>query len=68
MEEEFDYEIDCPWCGHEVGIILDWEGGECPNCHNEYTEEERCTEDYSDCWAELDWDRWRPAEERSKQA
>ena len=52
-----DFDTNCPRCGCIVGIILNWEGGECPVCGNEYWQEERCTEDYSDCWSEIEWDK-----------
>ncbi len=48
------YETECPYCG-ECLEVETWEDGYCPNCHNSYKWEEYCTEDYSDCWAELNW-------------
>ena len=55
-----DYEMDCPKCGTEVLITLDWEGGDCPNpdCDNYYWQEEFYTEDYSDGWFEVIWDSY----------
>jgi len=36
-------EIECPFCNHEFEVKTWWD--------------EMCTEDYSDCWAIVEWNR-----------
>lgn len=33
-----------------------WKPGECPCCHRKFYWDEFCTEDYSDCWAGVEWE------------
>lgn len=50
-------DIDCPFCKFEFQGKL-WDGGFCPQCGEEYYWDERCTEDYSDCWTTVWWQRF----------
>lgn len=50
-----DYE--CPFCNTEFEI-KEWESGECPNCKEGYYWDEIYTEDYSDSWSCIYWDKW----------
>lgn len=50
-------EIECPFCDHEFEVKT-WYDGQCPNCGEEYWWDEMCTEDYSDCWATVEWN-WK---------
>lgn len=47
-------EITCPNCKTEFEAKT-WESGKCPTCGKQYHWYEDCLEDYSDCWACLDW-------------
>lgn len=49
------YDVTCPNCDTDFEAEV-WEPGECPQCGKEYYWEEFCTEDYSDCWACVEWD------------
>lgn len=51
------YEIECPVCKTKFEV-LELESGSCPNCGNEYYWDEQCTEDYSDCWSLIIWERY----------
>jgi Zn finger protein HypA/HybF involved in hydrogenase expression len=53
----------CGWCDHEFEAPS-WEAGTCPECGNKYYSTENCTEDYSDCWEEVEWEKWRSYDER----
>lgn len=48
----------CPFCENEFPVELDWDSGKCPHCGEEYYWEEYFTEDYSDSWATIYWQRW----------
>lgn len=48
-------DIYCPYCEIEFEGD-DWEDGNCPQCKREYHLYEQCTEDYSDCWTEVEWE------------
>jgi hypothetical protein len=50
-------DIDCPFCEHEFEWEV-WENGKCPKCGEEFYWSEDCTEDYSDCWDSLWWNKW----------
>jgi len=47
-------EIICPVC-KTVIEAEEWCGGECSNCGNDYSFDEECSEDYSDCWSVVVW-------------
>lgn len=49
----------CPRCQKDFEGKDDYEGGECPLCGNEYYIYDECTEDYSDCWASVEWEYWQ---------
>ncbi len=50
----------CPSCEHEFEADR-FDSGECPNCGNGYSYMgENCTEDYSDCWDEYEWEKYGP--------
>ncbi len=51
-------EMECPACNCEFSCT-GWEDGGCPRCGNGYSFEENCTQDYSDCWTETHWERYR---------
>lgn len=44
----------CPDCQTEFEAEP-WNEGECPNCKKRFYWSEECLEDYSDCWAVLEW-------------
>ncbi len=48
-------DINCPSCKAEFEAET-WENGKCPTCGKKYYWTEECTEDYSDCWASLEWE------------
>ncbi len=50
-------EITCPKCKTEFEAEI-WDSGNCPSCNNEYSWDEQCTEDYSDCWITLEWEKY----------
>ena len=50
-------EIWCPICETEFEAE-DWVDGECPKCGNGYSWDEQCTEDYSDCWSYVEWEKY----------
>jgi len=45
----------CPFCKKYFFSEDDW-SGECLYCGRFWWLEERCLEDYSDCWLETEWD------------
>jgi hypothetical protein len=47
-------EIYCSVCDLDFEAYQ-WEDGECPNCGREYTWDEICDEDYTDCWVIVEW-------------
>lgn len=47
--------IYCPFCKEMFDGEI-WENGSCPLCHKEYYWTEECNEDYSECWANVDWE------------
>lgn len=49
-------EITCPKCGKEFEVDV-WDDGAC-ECGNNYYFSEDCLDDFSDCWAVIDWDVW----------
>lgn len=49
-------EVTCPKCDIELEVEI-WIPGFC-ECGNHYTWNEFCLEDYSDCWAEIEWEDW----------
>jgi peptide subunit release factor 1 (eRF1) len=51
-----DYE--CPVCETEFEAPS-WESGKCPKCGNKYEIDEMCTEDYSDCWMIVEWEKYK---------
>ena len=51
--------IYCPCCKLDFEAEP-WEGGNCPVCGNEFWWDECCTEDYSDCWPIVEWEKWSP--------
>ena len=51
-------EITCPVCETEFEAD-EWENGNCPKCDNEYYWTEDCTWDYSDCWTNLEWEKYK---------
>ena len=48
-------QIYCPNCKIDFEAEA-WEPGECLSCKKSYIWDEFCTEDYSDCWAEIYWE------------
>lgn len=50
-------EITCPFCSKDFEGE-DWESGECPGCGEAYYWDECCTEDFSDCWEILIWEKF----------
>ena len=62
IEKLPDNEISiCPICGRQiiVGDPFLWGQGECANCKNGWMWDEQCTEDYSDCWPVLVFDKYK---------
>ena len=58
LDSEFvqgSWEMHCPACRLDFTTGR-WESGSCPRCGNGFTFDERCTEDYSDCWQETEWE------------
>jgi hypothetical protein len=51
-------DMHCPKCKHEFEIEWNWDAGECPQCHLEYYWDEQCTQDYSDCWDTIEWEKF----------
>lgn len=49
-------DITCPFCNTNFYGEL-WDSGECPKCHERYFFDEECTEDYSDCWIVVLWEK-----------
>mgnify|MGYP001617735478 CR=1 FL=1 len=46
--------VYCPFCKIDFEAET-WKPGECPQCNKSYYWDERCAEDYSDCWDEVYW-------------
>lgn len=49
--------IFCPFCDKDFEGRM-WESGECPYCNEGYDWDEVCTDDYSDCWAVVEWEKF----------
>jgi hypothetical protein len=47
----------CPVCESEFEVIT-WKCGDC-KCGNKYAWTEECTDDYSECWPSLYWNRYK---------
>jgi len=48
--------IWCPFCEIDFEGRV-WDSGNCPNCNEGYYWDEQCTEDYSDCWEIICWEK-----------
>ena len=53
--EQGSTDVHCPACRCDFTTGR-WESGSCPKCGNTFTFDERCTQDYSDCWQEVEWE------------
>jgi predicted RNA-binding Zn-ribbon protein involved in translation (DUF1610 family) len=50
------YTITCPFCHKKLEVDSgDFDADACPHCGEEYYWTERCTEDFEDCWQEIEW-------------
>lgn len=49
------YDIHCPFCKNKFKADEFGDEYQCPNCKEEFYFDERCTEDYSDCWTSVEW-------------
>ena len=50
-------DIECPFCLKEFEAKT-YHNDVCPQCGNEYSWDEQCAEDYSDCWTILLWEKY----------
>lgn len=55
--EQGSTDVHCPSCSCDFTTGR-WESGACPRCGNKFTFEENCTQDYSDCWQETEWEHY----------
>lgn len=53
--EQWSTDVHCPACRCDFTTAR-WESGACPRCGNEFVFWENCTQDYSDCWQEVEWE------------
>lgn len=53
----YKHDIHCIYCDIEFEGEL-YESGNCPQCGTEYYWDEFCTEDYSDCWMTVEWEKY----------
>lgn len=47
--------VTCPLCKWEWACDI-WVEECCPMCRNRFYADERCSENYEDCWTELYWE------------